>query len=310
MMEIRQSNFALFLGCKRSFYLQVVENLQHENAAVRPRKHYTRDTGTLFHKPLELYYRGELPENVTREMLYDICLNEAIEIGGLFQEEHNEDTDEMPAMFDYSDWYKAIKMASIVTEGYFRWVEETSQDLRYNVHAVEERMALPLEGSNIVITGKPDLILDDELTKEMGVLDTKSVARLDAIRPGDFQLLTYCVLVWKTLGRVPEWAGHNQMVRNMQTAKSSPPYYDRKYITINEDILTQHYEMLCNTAIEIEAFIKNVDRDNHHLLAPPNMTGECSWKCGVQDLCDHMHDGNDVWTYMADTYYIQRTELI
>ena len=300
MIEIRQSALQTFLDCRRKYYLQEVLGLVQQSEEMYPAKHSTAATGTIVHEPLAQYYSGELREDITKEELYDICMAKAVEIGRL-------DQPPSPGRESMvSDWYNAVEVATIMVDGYLKWVKQENMDLRFLVQMVEERLRWQVPGTRITITGQIDLVLYDELVKETGIIDHKTLDKLAIVRPGNFQILTYALLVWKNTGVVPEWGAHNQLKRNKQTSRAKPPFYDRKPITINERMLVQHEQMLTSLCQDIEQFADSVNEDNHHTTAYPNMTGECNWKCDVMELCDHMHDGPEVWVHIAESHYKER----
>jgi PD-(D/E)XK nuclease superfamily len=298
-ISLRQSDLGTFDECRRKYYLQNVLQIGDRvyGERVGPRKIKTADVGTMVHGCLKLLYTEELTADVIAASAPNICALVAKEIGGC-----DEEIDGWPVWGE--GWISGIETASIMVRGYISWVSVGGHDLRYSALAVEERIVW--DNGLIVITGQPDLVMLDEITEEVGILDTKTVDKLASPRPGNFQLLTYGLIWWRTRGTIPQWAGHNQLVRNKQTKKATPPFYARQPVTLGEEILLQHEEVVMQLSREIVDFHERVSLLNHHLIARPNMTGECSWKCPVEFLCDHMHDGSD-WPSMAETHYQIRT---
>lgn len=305
MIELRQSDLQTYMNCRRQFYLEVVLNLAHPRTEQFPRKHNTAATGTLIHEVLKAYYTGQLSEEPSREEVQLIVVAKADELMGRDEEAWDVEL-EASRM---KDWNDAVVTASIVAHNYIPWVEREGLDLRYTVRSVEERLRAEVPGTRIVLSGQPDLLYYDEILGEVGIVDHKSVATLDAPRPGNFQLLTYGVLYWWTTGEVPEWAAHNQLKRNKQTDRAKPPFYARQPVHLDQQILELHAEMLIGLCQEIELFMDSINENNHRTKAFPNMTGECDWKCGVKELCDRFHDGDDVWQDMSTHLYIQRPAL-
>ena len=306
-MKLRQSSLRTFVECRRKFYLQNILKLSPQGEATYPRKHRTAHTGTIMHEVLAEYYRGNL-DDPDRNEVYDICQAAAWEL--IWGPEGPKDADPLVMVPLMKDWNQAIEVSAIVTHTYItQHVAPTGIDLQYDVLAVEERMeAEVFEGFSI--TGMPDLVLHDNLTDEVGILDHKSVAVLDPPRAGDFQLLTYAWMWRKLHDTTPGWAGHNQLKRNKQTARAKPPFYARPVLHVDGHMLDGHNMMLHGMA---DAILRLEDElltfpENHRFVALPNMTGDCSWKCSVKDLCDQMHDEDDVWRHTAETYYIKRQD--
>lgn len=300
VIDLRQSSLQTFLDCRRKFFLEVTKNLAP--APVEGlRKVTTADNGTMVHEVLRMYYEGELSDDVTAEQCGDIIHD------WVKEQTDSLDSDDTTAPH-VADWYKSAEMATTMSHGYINWVEQTGQDLRFTPWSVEQRIHVDISGTDIQLSGQLDLVLFDELIGEYGILDHKTVARLDPPRAGNFQLLTYGWLFWQDTGIVPTWAGHNQIKRNKQTSRAKPPFYDRPTLNLNEEMLENHGRMINSLCRDIQQAMMTVDDTNHRDHAYPNMTSECDWKCDVKGLCDVMHDADEVWVDIASLNYIQRKE--
>lgn len=300
-ISLRQSDVAMFDECRRKFYLtnvmQIGDPIRTFTGPPTARKVKTQDVGSMVHAAIRLHNRGEMEDTEIILKANSICVETAVLLGGAIEREDG-------FMQWGEGWPKAIEMSTILIRGYFNWLSIEGHDLRLTTLAAEDRIVW--DNGRIEITGQPDRVVLDEITEEVGIDDVKTVDKLGPPRPGNYQLLTYGLLWWKVKGVCPQWAMHTQIVRNMQSARAKPPFYERQKITLGEEILTRHYESIMQTSQEIVDFYERVNLLNHHELARPNMNGECSWKCPVEFLCDHMHDGSD-WQHMAETTYNIRT---
>lgn len=298
---LRQSDVAMFDECRRKFYLtnvlQIGDRKRENTGPPTARKVKTQDIGTMVHAAIGLHNRDEMEDVDIILQANSICVETAKKLGGAIEVDGG--------FLQWGEgWPKAIEMATILIRGYFNWLSLGGHDLRYTTLAAEDRLSW--DNGLITITGQPDHVVLDEITNEVGIDDVKTVDKLGPPRPGNYQLLTYGLLWWEVKGVCPQWGTHTQIVRNMQTAKAKPPFYERQKVTLGEEILTMHREAIMQTSQEIVDFYEKVHLLNHHRIARPNMTGDCSWKCPVQFLCDHMHDGSD-WGHMAETTYEIRT---
>jgi hypothetical protein len=211
-------------------------------------------------------------------------------------------------LFD-KEWLATISMATTMFEGYTQWVEESGEDLTLEVLGLELEVAKTYvlkDGTSVRLLGHTDMLVR-EAGKRLGIIDHKSrdASKWKGPRPGDFQLLTYALLVSHERGEHVHFAAHNMLKRSKRTARANPPFYARMPINISPQALEQHDNLLRRVLSQMVRTHRELSTTPHvhYLRAPANMTGECGWSCRVKEVCDLMHDPNIDWRDFANEHY-------
>jgi hypothetical protein len=283
VIEIHQSTLTKYLRCKRQWMFDEVWNLRPSYSPDEPkpqRMPNNADVGTLAHAGLEAYYTGGNPLPAIQEKLVELA----------------EPADDAPLP---AEWVKADRTARSMVEGYIEWVGREGLDDHYTTVGVEERLELPgvtTFGEPVLFVGTLDLRVMDEITEEYGIGDHKSVQTLSQVpRPGDFQVRHYAWMLDKLGQPVPRFGFHNLLRRVDRSHRASkPPYFDRVFVNINEEMVAYHDKLLTSLVDQyvLDYVALQADPEQHVTLAPPSMTTECSWRCNNVSLCDQMFDGD------------------
>jgi hypothetical protein len=294
--QVSHSEMATYKECKRRWFLQYYMRLKRKRQAPR----VAADTGVAVHAALHQYYV----------------------IGGRRNHEKGYKTamqylkDERASMLardltpdDIKDINEIYNVADIVTKGYFEWLDETGADDHWTVQGSEERLVMDGPVENTEVKGFIDL-WGEHSSGDLVVMDTKVVASIgDALKTLHLneQGPLYGVLM-----RVnnPDARGlrviWNMIKRNKQTARAKPPFYQRYELAINPDQLAQFYAQLHGQLSDMLETERRLNEGEHHVMvAYPNPTRDCSWKCPYIAVCGAMQDARTDYQWILDSQFEQ-----
>jgi len=285
---IRFSEVRNFQDCKRSWMNGYQLGLMKPefDGDTKPSK---ANIGTYCHKDLEQFYNGATSR--PGEFHATVAVPESAE----YQKE----------------WDAAYRMASVMLEGYDEWLDEEGQDAGETTIATELELEVPFgthQGDEVVLQVHIDRVLTDSFDRLI-IEDTKTVDTLakDSTFQIESQLLTYA-LAWNTLHPDQPVAEcrHNMLRRVLRTARATPPFYGRVPMTPSATQLENHkvhlWSLLCDVVRSYQALENGSD---HHAIAPPHPTKDCSWKCAFLPICGSYDDGSDL-DGMRQALYIKR----
>jgi PD-(D/E)XK nuclease superfamily len=286
---IRQSDIRQFLNCPRSYYLTKTLGASEYKGKQWPVHMSKADIGTLVHAGIAAHYElgtREAAMAVMDEALTDMAKERGHDIAAFFMANVGPYTMAQAMLARYIIWsgYADVFLYATVTETYFEF-----------------------EWEGYLMTGTIDLTGHDDTYGGIVLLDHKTVATMNQVpRPNDFQLIHYCWAYWKMTGIVPAAAGHNLIKRVLA---GNAPHNNRHLININQEMLELHEQKLQRILPRMQAAL--CLKPSTGLLVEANITGECSWKCPVKDLCDVMDDPNNDWIGMAETIYnVEKSKLV
>lgn len=270
VIELRQSAIQSFLNCPRRFYWEYVMGLEPDYpGGLRPWR--TVDTGTAFHKAMEAYYTSADPLDA---------------IDGWMIEEFGEihpDAD--------------LDLLRIMVEGHIDDLMSEGADVGERTIEVEIPLAVEIEnvaGWKVIVHGQIDRLIetDDGLRiiddwKTVGPLSGSALTHIQ-------QLGRYMIMARQQLDfradrlRVTE-------VRKVKRTKGGP-FYGRPWVPTNETMFRDHAHFLRRDLTNI---VRQLTADRSLIATPErndwsfNVTGECDWKCRVQDICLAQQHGDD-----------------
>lgn len=239
-----------------------------------------RDIGTLFHLCAEAHYKGE----PWAEALVDRQV-ELREANAWSQ-----------------DWSDHFALVSIMMTGYVQWVAETGADAHEKVLHVEPQLEAPfaeVRGDLIILTGKPDLIVYNELSETNIVVDTKTVQNIEQVQHHSGQGLTYALLAKEALGLDIGLFRTNQARKVKRTATARPPFYGHAEMLVTPKHLATHRNHLLGA---LDSMVRLVqlweqegysDRPSHDKSFYPTPTQTCAWDCDFLSVCKQMDDGSN-----------------
>lgn len=290
---IRQSQFSKYRDCKRSWEMEYVRGLQFIRSPEQTKG--ARDLGTLVHLLVETYYSGGDWKQVLREQ-------EALLVeGGHFSKE----------------WQDIYSYAGVMMQGYVEWLGVTAADANEEVLVVEQGLEAHLgtfHGDDVILTGKPDLIVRDTLTDLVIVTDTKTVQQIvdDPFIHGD-QLRNYGLLAKLHLDLDVNVSRLNQLRKVKRTGTSKPPFYGRCDMVLNKTTLRRQYvrvqAQLDEMVERMQYWEQKGDSDwqEYDRLFYPSPTRDCTWKCDFVAVCKAMDDGSN-YNHIINSYYEKKPD--
>lgn len=263
ILDIRQSDIQTFLDCKRRFKHEVLEALEYDFAD-GPRPWSTADIGTAFHEAMGAYYQGK---NWKR----------AITVWGkkIWPEGPPQDAD--------------LDLVRLMVEGHIEDLANDGKDVGEETVAVEEEIMATVNdvaGWTVRVWGRIDRRI--ETADGINIIDDwKSTTKLDSTLQYIQQLGRYAVLVRAATGWRADRIRSTQVKRVKRTAAG--PFYSRPWLPLNEDAYAEHAR---NLRAQLTDIIEAITDEDY--VWYEHVTGECSWKCRTQDLCNALQQGDDV----------------
>lgn len=296
----RQSEVKKFKRCPRSWWLSYKKDGSGYEPA--PSDHPLsgqRDVGMLVHSGLEALDRdGIMPWVEIERLRVEHCLALGI----------------VTPSKEYQD---VFELASIMVRGYVDWLAETGVNAREKILHVEKQFEVPIgriRGEDVILTGRVDRIIEDTLTNEIIVSDTKTVQSLDQVGAQlqvDDQGLLYLTLVQAALNIPVRRFRHDMLRKVKRSARATPPFYGRHEVAYNA---TQLDNAWTHTVVVLDKMVECLqllgDQEYyHHSTVYPNPTKDCTWDCDFLPVCPMMDDGSSWQGMLQDTGIYIRREL-
>ncbi len=279
MIEIRQTEMMQFMKCRRQWFYRYYMEPPPYVASDKPGK---AALGTAIHGGLAAYYNESSVENGVY-----------LAIEGMDPPRATEDTYALT-----SDWFDMQQKATMLVDRYAEHVAANGLDVQHETLAVEHEWRVELAGPNptpITLYGAIDRVYRSPLYDGVVIQDHKSSDKITHLVVNDFQTLTYC-WAWRELtGETPRAGQHNH-IRTVDptNSRSKPPFYDRSDINVNDTVLDIHGRHLRAIVDGIVATRYDLDGDiDHHKVAYPTPTRDCSWQCPFTAECQAADTGGD-----------------
>jgi len=245
--------------------------------------------GTLYHRGLERYYKGEDVDPQAFVVEETVGLMEG-------------NPDFAAEIEDVATW------AKIMLEGYFEWLEETGSDSNLEVVGVEEAVEVQVE--EFTLRGKIDARVRRRSDGALLQLEHKTVGGLNDLpktAQTNQQFLTYDLLAFMTKpDGVPTDGVLLNMARRVKRTKAAkPPFYGRHEVrhTVNE--LRSHYKHVVGIGRQITRARERLDAgEEFHVVCPPSQGREHEWKCICSRLGSMFDDGSDYQAYLEEFYEV------
>jgi hypothetical protein len=210
------------------------------------------------------------------------------------------------------EWDKKVySFALRMVEGYMEWLDETGADAGEITVGVELELSAHIPDTDVNLHVHIDRLIYDTTWDEWIIDDTKTVdtlAKAETFEIDD-QLLTYAWVVREALGIDVRRLRHTMLRRVKRTGTAKPPFYGREAIEVNPDRLERHVQHLQGLANDLMFAVLslNVSEDEHHRVAYPSPSRDCSWWCPAYSICVAHDDGSDI-NGLRDTLYIRRKD--
>lgn len=292
---ISNSSIQTFKTCKRKFWLEHYRRLRPKTESATG----ALALGSRIHKALELYYtklaEGLTPEQANLPGIWKaLCDEDLLNIlsgGGVTEE-----------------FEKEVELGRIMLEGYLEWIEDEGIDSDLEIVSQEETLDAEILGGRVKVVGKIDQRVRRKSDGTRLIRDFKTAAQfadLYKTLPMNEQFQLYMVL---EMLKKDEWervsgALVTALKKNKRTASSKPPYYDQIEVQHNIFELRNFYRRLQGVASDIVEMWDKLDAgEDHHIVAYPTPTRDCSWKCPFYAGCQMFDDGSNVEMWLTDNF--------
>lgn len=271
-IDIRQSAIQAFLDCRRKFRWEYVVGIEKDYLNTE-RPWTTADIGTAVHAGVGAYYAGENWETALVEWA----------------------DENFPDPEPKSKADKGLRLAGIMTAGHIRDVEADGADIGEQTVEVEFPVMaeFQIRGWTVRVHGRIDRLVYSEDLEVLILEDTKTTDKLASALDHIQQLGRYAVIL-HMMGYPVRRVRINQIKKVLR--QGDGPFYHRPYVPLNGAALNRHADNLEDTLTDIVRVIENDGPWYEHV------TGECDWKCRVQDICLAQQHGDDPET-IVNLYY-------
>lgn len=301
-LSISQSEIKTWQDCNRRWYITYYRQLGMPKAIGETG---ALSLGTNIHAALELLYRkGISPLDTVNKIYLD-----QIEVVS---------SDEFAAV-DKETVLKNLRsehdLAKAMIEGYIEWSEQEGIDAEMEFVSAEEEVVVPSGISGVSLRGKLDQRWIRKVDGARLFRDWKTAQELTSpakFLPMDTQFLTYALLEHlKALGeetpdspRPRTDGGLYTMLRKVKrTASAKPPFYGQIEVRFNKNSLRSHWFHVHKVLEDIVQAHQALDAgSDHHSVAPPRPSKDCTWKCEFFAICSMFDDGSHV-EGLLDEYY-------
>lgn len=297
MYQISNSEIENYQDCGRKWWLNYVRGLapkQQKIVGALP-------LGSRIHSALEGYYQSWINDGARKDLL---------EVhSGLVEADRLE---LMMAGHDSSALDDEAELGRIMLSGYLEWVAEEGIDANLKIIDVESSLIYPIIEGKAELTGKVDMLAQDQRTGVNSVIDFKTSAQPNSllkIAAQSPQLQTYVALNMAMDGEKAQGlnSGTYRILRKVKrTAKAAPPFYIEHEVRYSRAQLENHWLHTRSKVQQIVDAREALDAGiTHQLVVPPTVSDRCSWKCEFQSICPLFDDGSDVEAAIADQFDVR-----
>ena len=272
--RIRQSQLTQVRECRRKWELEYVRGL--ELARMPGETKGARDLGTLVHKLAEAYYKAEDWRAVLAH--------------------------ERTLLGDFPEWNDHLNMAEIMFTGYIEWLANEAADNGLVPKMIEPNLEHSMgvfHGDEVILTGKPDLVVWNTMSEAFEVHDTKTTTKIESVIIHGAQLKSYALLLKLQHGIDVSMGVTNQLKKVKRTARATPPFYGRSTMVINTASLQHHAANIMGQLDEMVELMQYWEQEGDRNRAVydtkfyPSPTMMCPTRCDYLAICKTMDAGLD-----------------
>lgn len=295
LIQISNSEISNFKGCRRKWWLENYRGLRaKQKKLVGP-----LPLGTRVHNALELYYTdGSDPVEEYMRLL------EVDEL--LFQ-----------ATIDANDDVKVKKfndeaeLGRLMVEGYIEWVHETNADAGLEIVGAEQiiRYRLKEFEGRVELMGKLDLVVRRKSDGSLALMDHKTAATFDPYHK--YYMMSEQLMMYTMLhllqpdrnGQLIDGGIYNLLKKVKRSSRATPPFYKRIDVRFNRRTIQAFWMRTLGTLRDMISTRQALDDGvDHHIVAYPTPSNDCSWKCPFYLACPLFDDGSAVEEMLAAGY--------
>lgn len=284
-MRISNSELQVFRDCRRKWWLEYYRGMKAPE-----KKTGALALGTNVHASLATYYSPNGSKGLALGVLSSIY------------EEARQDCSQL----EIAEVEKDAKLARIMVDGYFDWLEETGADANLRVIEPEAEIGYPIEvnGTSIELIGKRDVIAVNTDTGINTLIDHKTCATFnDPALDLNEQSRMYLLLQRLNGSTVVQNCIWNLLRKVQRTARAESPFYKREDIYVGEQELRYFFERVTGIVRDILSVREALDRgESHRSVCYPRPSRDCSWKCAYRIACPMIDADPHVEEFLKISY--------
>lgn len=285
-LKMSISEMTTWRDCRRKWYLEYYRQFKTPEKDTGPLA-----LGTNVHASLAAYYSPGGSKGLALGVLSAIYEEAREKQNGLTNQ----------------DLEKEAKLARIMVEGYFDWIEETGVDADLEILEAEADIEHTTEifGTSIRLVGKRDAIGVRRSTGISTLIDHKTCQSLtDPALDLNEQSRMYLLLQRLNGSTVLQNCTWNLLRKVQRSAKAIPPFYAREDIYVSEDELRRFWTRIHGIIRDILNVREALDGgESHYSVCYPRPSRDCSWKCSYRVVCPLMDsEGDNVEKFLSDQY--------
>lgn len=291
VLEISNSEVRSYMDCKRRWWLTYIRSLRLRSVApIGP-----LSIGGRVHKALEQGYSSP-----GREAELMRVLAESIE----------EDYPKAQAAGVLDQFESECELALIMLEGFVEWASEEGLDADWEVvrsEGVVRSPVLKMGPQEVLLKGKLDQVVRRMRDGSLWMRDWKTTPTMKPVMMAfGPQLKMYILLLSLTEPDAAVTGGQFVFLKKVKrTARANPPFYSVEPLTVSPKQMDAYWRQLTATINEmVETQLRLEAGGDHHALAPPRPTRDCSWMCPFYNICDMFDDGSRVEQLLEDAYEV------
>lgn len=289
------SSIQTFKSCRRKFWLE-------QYRGMRPKRQETTGPlalGSRIHLALEIYYR-EIAAGQT---------SEEANLPGIWEQLVEDERDMLMEAFESTETFdNEAELGRIMLEGYIEWLEEEGIDSSLEIISQEERLEADFLGGRVKVVGKIDQRVKRKADGTRMIRDFKTSANFGDLHKTiqqNEQFILYMVLEMLQKDEEDRVSGAivTALKKNKRGPRAVPPFYEQMEVEHNIFELRNFFMRLQG---ELQEIVKMYDRldagEDHHVVAYPTPTRDCSWKCPFSNICQMADDGSDFERALSDQF--------
>lgn len=200
-------------------------------------------------------------------------------------------------------------LGRIMLEGYLEWVEETGIDSDLEFVSAEEIIGMPMFDGAVELQGKLDMRVKRLSDGARLFRDWKTVGGSLSEFANQLSMneqnLTYMLLEMMKEGEENRSDGgiFTLFKKVRRTSKAQPPFYDQIEVRHNIFTLRSFWDRIHGVVSDMMAVRKALDAgEKHTLVAYPNPSRDCKWKCQFASICTMFDDGSSAEHALTDMF--------
>lgn len=294
---VSNSSLSTFKDCKRKFYL---------GHYLRYRPKVEKTTGALalgsrVHLALEQFYDAIMAGKTVEEADIANIWFTLVDMDRMTLLGEGYPTDELD---------KEAELGRIMLEGYIEWLEDEGYISDYEIVSQEEMLEHEFFEGRVKVVGKIDQRVRRKADGAKIVVDYKTTAQLGILEETiqqNRQFLTYMLLELLQKNDPSQISGAMVIAlkKNKRTAAAKPPFYAAYEVEHNVFELRNFHQELQGQLLDVVRFWDRIESgEDHHVVAYPSPSRDCSWKCEFKNVCPLMDDGSD-WERAIDDHFVK-----